>query len=185
MNFDKKYLIKTLDEIEWLHLLANAGRVLLNEKKNIELLERTVMVYAGRCYDLKDFAKYMKDRSKRNSALNDLFDSVQRLLIREPFSLIKKYCERNDEESLLESQTWYPFARILRNYASHGILNPNKYKNVSFPVQWNNYILTENDLLNFDKMFPRFDDKIHFEVYDAIKVFTKNLPDIKRANTLQ
>lgn len=66
-----------------------------------------------------------------------------RAIIKEPFELIKDYCDKTGRAGQFKTESWYQFARIIRNCLSHNFrFEFNPYDKSLLPVTWKSRIIT-------------------------------------------
>ena len=86
--------------------------------------------------DLEIYA-LLQDRKVFKIAFSQLYDTVHRAALKELFEITKDYCKTTSQESILTSQPWYQFWRMLRNCLSHDFkFTFSAYDKKKLPVTW-------------------------------------------------
>lgn len=109
----------------------------------------------------------LSDEQDRQHLFDEYEKSLKRSLIREGHELILNYCKESNQLPLYKSQTWFLFARILRNIVSHkdcGILREwpkDLTKSSVKQVQWRIRIIDDSMV----------GCAVDFTPYEAIQLF--------------
>ncbi len=177
-EFKKKELLDYLNEIQEIITLAYGAITYVLRDREMKKLETANAVYHGRWLKFKDLAEEFRDKNTKAQRIVDFIDFVEKFLLREPFTILDEYCRINQIKDF-EKQKWYHFARILRNYATHSYLDPNKNDSSIFPLRWENNEITWDEILNSKIDFTKFDRSMPMDLYDEIKQFAENLPENK------
>lgn len=178
-EFKKKKLLSSLNEIDDMLTLSLASITYFHRDKDLKMLSQHWMMHFGRVWNLKHLAKELQDSIKKAQRLADFSWVVKKFLLREPYTIIDEYCKINKQDSKLKQQTWYDFARIIRNFATHGFLDKNyeKHNKNKFPIKWDNYKIEWQEIENGKIDFKKFDIKMPLKIFDEIKKFARDLPN--------
>jgi hypothetical protein len=86
--------------------------------------------------------QFVDDDIALRIATEELYASAHRAAIKELFPLTKYYCHSTNQLSLLKSQSWFQFWRILRNCWSHDMkFNFNPDEKSRLPVEWSGVVI--------------------------------------------
>lgn len=116
----KKILQEKLRVVQNNFILVYAASRLFCEPRVLNILETLGEGSLGR-HNMRfnEIAIFLKcDISKREKN-NEFVKMGIRMMLKEPFELIKDYCKLTNQSSLFKKQKWYHFARLLRNCVSH------------------------------------------------------------------
>lgn len=173
---NKESLLEILDDVWNIHLLGTAGSILYLSEKGLELLKNTSLSTYGRTQDLQKLAESMKDKRQKGNAIVKFNHALRDHVLREPFNYVKEYCEESNQKPLLEMQKWYKFARILRNYLSHGKqFDLKRYPEKDFPIKWKNNVIKWSNMQQNQIDFNSFEHTMVLELFEEIQKFAKNL----------
>ncbi len=173
----KKELLSSLNEIDDMLTLSLASVTYFHRDKDLKMLSQHRMMHFGRVWNLQYLAEELRDSQKQAQRLSDFTWVVEKFLLREPYTIIVEYCRINKQESKLKQQLWYDFARIIRNFITHGFLDNEQYNQNIFPVKWENYKIEWQEIENGKIDFTKFDIKMPLKIFDEIRTFANNLPD--------
>lgn len=82
--------------------------------------------------------EYKNRRSDFDESLEELYKFLRRNLIRESFDAVKVFAEVNGVKNELQNQSWYHFARVLRNAVVHNfMIEFDKHARAALPIEWN------------------------------------------------
>ena len=180
MNTDKcltkEQLISQLENAKNNYIISLAAISLLSSKKSLELLHESNVNFGKYVVNFSQITNMFLNSKDKEIAVKEFLKSNIRALIKESFELVKSYCKDNDQMSILESQDWFQFSRLIRNAISHNY----KFSFSSFdrrilPVLWNNRIINEHmnnkylelDLLGYDgfwELFLEFERFVHHKL---------------------
>ena len=175
-EFSKKDLLKSLDDIDDILTLSLASITFYHDDENLQQLSETWMMHYGRVWNLRDFSTELLNKQKKYEKLEDFKWTITKFLLREPYTVLDEYCRINEHSKDFESQEWYQLARILRNFCAHGILNEKLYKNIQFPVKWDDYEIGLEEVQKGKINFRKFDIHLPRKLYDIIKDYAEKLP---------
>jgi hypothetical protein len=88
-----------------------------------------------------DFSQIQNESSEKlGESIYELGKAVIRQLITESFEQIKAYTEQSDQTSMLKGQTWYQFARFIRNAYNHDFhFHFRTHDHRLFPVEYSTH----------------------------------------------
>lgn len=115
----------------------------------------------------------LSNKDDQEDLFNEYEKSLKRSLLREGHELILAYCEATNQFALYKAQTWFQFARIIRNIVSHkdsGMLRTwpkDLAENGIKDVQWRGRTLDDSMVGSAVKFTPYeaiqlFDDQMRF-----------------------
>lgn len=174
-RFTKSTLLLILDHLEEVHSFLNICSIFAVHENAPEILHKSSMSYLNKQLDLELFAKELE--RKNFEKIVKMHEYGEELLLRDAYTMISEYCRINNHTKKLQDQSWYHFARIIRNYVTHGILNSDNYKNVDFPVTWNDNVITKNNVQRSDIDLKRqFTYGFQLDLFNEMKQFANTLP---------
>jgi len=176
-EFKKKELLSSLNEIDDMLSLSLASITYFHRDKDLKMLSQHWMMHFGRVWNLKHLAEELQNSHKKAQRLSDFTWVVKKFLLREPYTIIDEYCRINKQSPKFKQQQWYEFARIIRNFVTHGFLDKKQYNENKFPVKWDNYKIEWKEIQNGKLDFKKFDIKMPLKIFDEIRTFSNNLPD--------
>ena len=173
-DFSKSALMLTFDHLEEVHTFLNVCSIFAVHESAPEILRKSTMSYLNNRINLESIAEELERKDYKKSV--KMHELGEELLLRDVYTMISEYCRINKYDQELLDQPWRNFARIIRNYVTHGILNPTCYTNVSFPVKWKNNIITKDnvDKSNID-LKRQFSPGYQLELFNEIKRFAETL----------
>ena len=128
------------------------------------------------------FARYSNAQDLATSKGNFVF-VLRSALVRFCYESIQKYSKANGHEALRKAETWYGYARVVRNVVSHGVhsvleewprewRDPKKPKLRRTSVTWRHRTLNETDV----------GKDIDFDLYDAWKLHLDMLDFVQKGS---
>jgi len=116
----KQILQKKLRVVQNNFILVYAASRLFCEPRVLHILETLGTGNLGRFHmRFNDIAAFLKEDISKREKNNEFVKMGIRMMLKEPFELIKDYCNLTNQISLFKKQEWYHFARLLRNCVSH------------------------------------------------------------------
>jgi len=88
-DFYKFELLKRLEEIYEVHIMALAAVSLLHSENGLKQLEKHLMSYYGKVWRLKDLVVELQKRNDSVIKLNNVGDASKKFFITEPINIIK------------------------------------------------------------------------------------------------
>ena len=173
-EFTKSALLLILDHLKEVHTFLNICSIFVVHESASKILRKSRMSYLNENIDLESIAEELERKDFQK--IVKMHDYGEELLLRDAYTMISEYCIINNQEEKLKEQPWYDFARIVRNYVTHGILNPNRYSNVVFPVIWKGNTITEDDVRKSNiKLKHQFNYGYQLVLFNEIKQFAETL----------
>ena len=146
MNKDRysvQELVNQLVHTRHNYILGLAGYALLNNERTYSFLSSQSAVFGPYSVSFDQVTRLFRDQRDQQLAMREFLKMLMRTLIKESFEHIKDYCTRTEQFGSLKSQSWYEFARIIRNFLSHNCrFQFNKYDLERLPVNWNGKVIT-------------------------------------------
>ncbi len=168
----KEELITSLEYVGNSCILGLAAVSLFKEQEIQKLLEESDLEIGDYTVDLKQVSQQLK-ADKRGRAISEYIKMLFRVLIKESFELVKSYCKDSNQTSLIKAETWYQFARIIRNCLSHDFRFVfNKHDKNILPVSWKCHTISiDMDGQYLDLKFLSWQAAI--ELIDDLRAFVK------------
>lgn len=176
-EFSKNDLLQSFKEIDDILTLSLASITYFHRDKDSKMLSETWMMHYGRVWNLKHLADSFQDEQTKIKTLDDFKWTITKFLIREPYVILEEYCRINSLSEQFESQEWYQISRILRNFCTHNILDPTRYRNIQFPVRWENYEITSQEVDSGKVDFTKFDIHLPQKIFEQMQIFAESLPE--------
>lgn len=125
------------------YILGLAAISLFSTDESYPILDKNRANFGHYTVTFDKVADLLRKETDRNIAIKEFLTMLIRALIKESFEIIKDYCETTGQSSLLKSEVWYQFARIIRNCLSHNFkFEFNNYDKNLLPIKWKNHIIT-------------------------------------------
>jgi len=117
---NKQILQNNLKVVQNNFILVYAASRIFCEPRVLNILETLGEGSLGR-YNMRfnEIAVFLKEDISKREKNNEFVKMGIRMMLKEPFELVKDYCKLTNQISLFKKQKWYHFARILRNCVSH------------------------------------------------------------------
>lgn len=116
----------------------------------------------------------MGKEKDRNIACKEFINMGLRILIKESFKLIKDYSDNTNQKQIFQKQTWFEFARIIRNCLSHNFkFQFNKHDKSLLPINWRSKTID----INMEDTYLElsfFGYVEAWELFDEMNLFVKN-----------
>ena len=171
---NKTELLSQLENAKNNFILVLASTSLFSNKKTYPILEELNCKFGKYSIPFKQVANMMKKENDRNIACKEFVNMGLRILIKESFELIKDYSENTNQKQIFQKQTWYQFARIIRNCLSHNFkFQFNPYDKTLLPITWKNKTID----ISFDNTHLQlsfFGYVEAWELFDEMNLFVKN-----------
>ena len=105
----------------------------------------------------------LKEEKSRLKYLIELQKYLARAMMKEPFELIKDYVTQTQQLDRFKNQSWYQFARMIRNNISHSMRFEFRQHDLEkLPVTWNGKTIEasmDGQVLSLQFIYP--DDIIY------------------------
>lgn len=120
-------------------------------------------------------ASLLEQKTDREIALKEFAKMSLRALIKESFELLRDYCKSSGQNNSLKTQSWYQFARLIRNCLSHNFkFEFNGYDRNLLPVTWDQRSITISmEGTYLDLVFFGYDKA--WELFQEMRAFTNVL----------
>ena len=121
-----------------------ASLALLSSAEGRPLLEKGSAQFGKFKVDFYEIALIMRDEEKKAAFTRQFIQLLMRVLIRDPYDLITKYCDLNGQTPQLKQQDWYKFARFIRDAIARGFRFEFTTfdKGLGMPVIWKDKTIT-------------------------------------------
>lgn len=122
-------------------ILVLASMSLFSNSKTYPILDELNCKFGNYSIEFKQVANMMKKENDKNVVCKEYFKMGLRILIKEAFELIKNYSKETKQEQIFTSQSWYQFARCIRNCLSHDCkfqLYDKGKPSYKLPICWKN-----------------------------------------------
>jgi len=140
---DKKGLISQLENAKNNYILGLAAISLFAENQSHNHLEKSSATFGKYKVPFGKVANLLRSAKDRDIAIKEFIKSQLRTLIKESFELIKNYCKITRQDSKFENESWYQFARIIRNCLSHNFyFEFRNYDKSLLPLSWRGLTIT-------------------------------------------
>ena len=134
----KKELMSQLENAKNNYILGLAAISLFSNEKVYPILEESHAKFGVYTVEFKQVKNLLMKPADQLIAIKEFLTSQIRSLIKESFELLKNYCNETKQDSTFKAETWYQFARMIRNCLSHNFrFEFNKYDKNVLPVSWN------------------------------------------------
>jgi hypothetical protein len=133
----KKELMSQLENAKNNYILGFAAISLFSNEESLPILEKSHAAFGKYTVQFKQVKNLLSNPSDRDITIKEFLTSQIRALIKESFELIKDYCDDTNQSASFKAETWYQFARMIRNCLSHNFrFEFNKYDKTLLPISW-------------------------------------------------
>ena len=133
----KEELTSQLTNAKNNYVLGLAAISLFSNEGTHPILEESHAKFGPYTVEFKQVKNLLIDPADRDIAVKEFLLSQLRALIKESFELIKNYCNETGQSTKFSTQSWYSFARMIRNCLSHNFkFEFSKYDRSLLPVTW-------------------------------------------------
>jgi hypothetical protein len=133
----KPELLAQLTNAKNNYVLGLAALSLFATPEVYPMLEAQHAAFGTYTVEVRQVAALLRVGSDRDIAVKEFLTMLLRALIKESFELIRTYAEETGQSAIVKSQSWYQFARLIRNCISHNFqfaFRP--YDESILPVTW-------------------------------------------------
>ena len=135
----KDDLLSQLENAKNNYVLGLASISLFSNEKVYSALEESHVKFGTYTVEFNQVKNLLMKPADREVACKEFLKTQIRALIKESFELIKNYCDESGQGAKLVDESWYEFARIIRNCLSHNFkFKFNSHDKKTLPVIWNN-----------------------------------------------
>jgi hypothetical protein len=107
------------------------------------LLDKSRASFGTYGINFEKVATLLRNPADRDKAVNQFVRMLLRGLIKESFELLKDYCDETTQADQFKAESWYQFARMIRNCLSHSCrFEFNPYDKTLLPVTWKSRTIT-------------------------------------------
>ncbi len=139
----KQELLSQLENAKNNYILGLAALSLFASEEIYFVLKKSFCSFGPYSLSFEQVANLLKNPNNRDIAAKEFIKMLLRALIKESFELIKDYCDDSKQISVFVDQTFYQFARMIRNSLSHNFrFEFNKYDKTFLPVTWKGRTIT-------------------------------------------
>jgi hypothetical protein len=115
----KQELLGQLTNAQNNYVLGLAAMCLFTESASLEHLRKSHASFGGYTVQFDQVSFLLASEADRQVALKEFLTMHIRALLKESFELVRNYAEDSKQDALFRSQSWYQFARLIRNCISH------------------------------------------------------------------
>lgn len=133
----KPELLRQLTNTKNNYVLGLAAISAFTDPAALEHLRQSHTSFGAYTVTFEQVAQMLASDDDRQIALKEFLAMHLRALLKESFELIRDYAEDSKQGHLFRAQSWYQFARMLRNCLSHDFhfrFTPHDHK--LLPVYW-------------------------------------------------
>lgn len=125
------------------YILGLAACALFANEKSYPILEESSCSFGIYTLPFHQVSNLLQAPNDRDVAVKEFAKMLLRVLIKESFELVKDYCDVSGQASSFKSQSWYHYARMIRNCLSHNFrFQFNRYDKSLLPVSWRGKSIT-------------------------------------------
>lgn len=133
----KSELVSQLENAKNSYILGMAAISLFGSPEAYPILEGNHAAFGQYTVNFDQVTRLLRNAKDRDIAIREFLTSQIRALIKESFELIKDYCDDTGQSQVLKAESWYQFARMIRNCLSHNFrFEFNNYDKTLLPVSW-------------------------------------------------
>jgi len=139
----KELLLIQLEHTKNNYIIGLAAHSIFNSGQAQPLLRSHLSAFGSYIVKFDQVAEMLENDRDRPIALTEFLKMQMRTLIKESFEHIKDYCQATNQYAALKAESWYEFARLIRNFLSHNCrFEFNKYDRERLPVAWKTKTIT-------------------------------------------
>ena len=136
-NMTKKELMSQLENAKNNYILGLSAVSLFSNEKVYPILEESHAKFGTYTVEFKQVKKLLIKPADRDISIKEFINSQFRAFIKESFELIKNYCDESNQDHKFKAESWYQFARMIRNCLSHNFMfNFYGCEKKLLPVTW-------------------------------------------------
>lgn len=140
---NKKELLSQLVNAQNNYLLGLAAISLFGNSQSYPLLDQSQCRFGSYSFDFVQVSSLLQNPRDREIALPEFLKMLMRGLVKESFELVKSYTKSTGQIQVFERQSWYHYARLIRNCISHDFKFQFKAKDKNLlPVSWRDRAIT-------------------------------------------
>jgi hypothetical protein len=141
----KDELLSQLENAKNNYILGLAAIALFANEKSYPILEESSCGFGTYTLPFDQVADLLRIPKDREIAVKEFIKMLLRALIKESFELIKDYCDTSNQTPSFTGQSWYQFARMIRNCISHNFrFEFRNYDRSLLPVSWKGKSITSS-----------------------------------------
>jgi len=165
----KQQLINQLEHTKNNYILGLAAFSMFDSGLTNQQLAHHAAAFGEYTITFAQVVTLLQNSKDREIALREFGKMLMRTLIKEAFEHIKDYCEKTDQYIPFKAQSWYEFARMIRNFLSHNCkFEFNKYDKDRLPITWGKKAIT----IDLDNKSPDMSFFSYIETWELFQEFT-------------
>ena len=139
----KPELLSQLTNAKNNYILGLAALSLFATPEAYPLLDKNRASFGPYTVTFEQVAALLRNPADRDIAAKEFLLMLLRAVIKESFELLKDYCDETNQAGQFKSESWYQFARMIRNCLSHSCrFEFNPYDKTLLPVTWKSRTIT-------------------------------------------
>jgi len=139
----KPELLSQLTNAKNNYILGLAALSLFATPEAYPLLDKNHVSFGPYTLTFDQVATLLRKPADRDVAVKEFLNMLLRALIKESFELLKDYCDEIIQADQFKTESWYQFARMIRNCLSHSFrFEFNSYDKSLLPVTWKSRTIT-------------------------------------------
>ena len=143
MIMTKEELANQLAHAKNSYIMGLAAYSLFSSPQSHPILRTHLAVFGPYVVKFDQVVDLLRNEHDRAVALDEFLKMLMRCLIKESFEHIKDYCEATNQYAAFKAESWYEFARIIRNFLSHNCrFEFNVYDSERLPITWRDKTIT-------------------------------------------
>ena len=171
----KDLLLTQLDHTRNNYILGLAALTAFSSPISHPLLSSQTAHFGSYTVTFDQVVTLLQNDRDRGILLREFLKMLMRTLIQESFEHIKDYCTLTDQYDRLKGQSWYEFARMIRNFLSHNCrFEFNRYDRDRLPVVWKDKEITRS----LDRKSPDFSFFGQIETWELFMEFETFVTDV-------
>ncbi|WP_143171576.1 hypothetical protein [Rhizobacter sp. OV335] len=135
----KQELLGQLTNAQNNYVLGLAAMSLFAEPSSLDHLHKSQASFGSYTVKFDQVGSLLSSEATRQDAMKEFLTMLLRALLKESFEIVRDYAEKSKQDGVFRSQSWYQFARMIRNCISHDFhfrFTPHDMKKL--PITWNN-----------------------------------------------
>jgi hypothetical protein len=165
----KQQLINQLEHTKNNYILGLAAFSMFDSGLTNQQLAHHAAAFGEYTITFAQVVTLLQNPKDREIVLREFGKMLMRTLIKESFEHIKDYCEKTDQYIPFKAQSWYEFARMIRNFLSHNCkFEFNKYDKDRLPITWGKKAIT----IDLDNKSPDIRFFSYVETWELFQEFT-------------
>lgn len=139
----RQELLGQLTNLKNNYVLGLAAISLFEEPMALEHLSKSSATFGTYTVPFDRVSKLLGCYADREIAVKEFLAMLLRGLIKESFEVVKDYSKETNQYTLLKGQSWFQFARLIRNCISHNFqFEFNPHDKGLLPITWRGKTIT-------------------------------------------